>query len=105
MDQKTYTGVIYAKNYRKHDGTTFEKLLLKINAKTYEVTLSKVARKSLAGYDLPVKVTFDRKGHFVKDEYYTTKDGEERSKPIVVILEFLTIEETEFESKTLDSLE
>ena len=85
----------YKASYQKH---TFDIILTKDlhNRLDYELKQEKLV--------MPILMTLDDTQYFTKKRRYTRKDGTEAMKTVIVISDYVALEQTEFETKTLDDI-
>ena len=85
----------YKASYQNH---TFDIILTKDlhNRLDYELKQEKLG--------MPILMTLDDTQYFTKKRRYTRKDGTEGMKTVIVISDYVALEQTEFETKTLDDI-
>lgn len=100
---------IYAKHFKGgKDGKGFQKLFAKTEAgSVIECQLSKQAdaELTLAKLEWPVIALVEAKDYFIKGKSYTTKDGESKSKDVLVIKEWNSLTQGEFKQHTLSDID
>lgn len=97
---------VYSKSFRSKNGCTFSKLKGSTRGFAFDLQFSKNADKKLSekGFSFPIELTLGDEDYFVKRKTYTAKDGEEKSKDIIIIKDFQEAKQGEFVQKTLSDL-
>lgn len=85
----------YKASYQKH---TFDVILTKDLHNRFEYALK---QQKLV---MPILMTLDDTQYFTKKRHYTRKDGTDANKTVIVISDYMSLEQTEFENKTLDDI-
>lgn len=100
---------LYTKKIKNSkDGTFFDKPFIVYNDKHFEAIISKECNKKLnkSGLEFPLVVHVDEtKNHFfMKKVKYTRNDNTTGYKWRIVLLDFDTVEETEFNKVSIDDV-
>lgn len=89
---------------------TWDKYKASYQKHTFDVVFTKDLHRQL-DYELkqeklimPILMTLDDTQYFTKKRRYTRKDGTEAMKTVIVISDYVALEQTEFENKTLDDI-
>lgn len=97
---------VYSKTFRSKNGSVFSKLKGSTRGFAFDINLSKDADKKLSekGLSFPIELTLEDKDYFIKRKSYTSRDGEEKIKDIIVIKDFQEAKQGGFTTKTLSDL-
>lgn len=102
------TLLLFKKNQKKGDGTTFPKYFMTDKANVFNITTELTndakAQITASGLNFPLEVTLNDDDYFPKVENYENANGIKLKKDIIVILSFTKIAKAELPKKTIADL-
>ena len=102
------TLLLFKKNQKKGDGTTFPKYFMTDKANDFsistELTNDAKAQITASGLNFPLEVTLNDDDYFPKTESYDNANGVRLKKDVIVITSFTKIAKAELPKKTIADL-